>query len=128
MSRNTSSAATPESPLERLALIHLNEAYNYFSCALTEADERLGQIWERGLEMEITHFHLCNELLKKFEKRDMLEIMKTDAIAPIIMFEQNTAYINQVLATQVNLEPLDKDFVAKDALPQDGPPTPIARR
>ena len=110
-----------ESPLERLALIHLNEAFNYFSCALTEPDERLGKLWERFCEMEMTHFHICNEMLKKFEKRDMRDIMKTDAIAPIIMLEQNTAYINQVLATQVNLEPLDKEFVNKDELPADWP-------
>ncbi len=110
-----------ESPLERLALLHLTEAYNYFSCAITETDERFGNIWERCCEMEITHFLICGVMLKQFEQRNIRDIMKTNVIEPIIVFEPNKEYVNHLIATQVELEPLDKEFVEPEDLPADWP-------
>lgn len=106
-----------ETPLEKMALIQLNEAYNYFSCAATETDARIRAIWERLCEEEITHFLILEDLLKKYEKRNIIDIMRTDVIEPLITFQSNKDYINQVLQTQVTLQPVNKEFVSCDELP-----------
>ncbi len=108
-----------ESPLEKITLMQLCEAYNYFSCAQTETDPRIRSIWEEFCENEIQHFHVCSSLLKEFEGKDIREIMKTDVIGPLIVFEPNKDYVNHILETQVQLQPLNMQFVDSDQLPED---------
>jgi len=110
-----------ESPLERLAMIHLNEAYNYFSCAVTETDERIADIWEHFCEMEITHFLVCGALMEHYEKRNIRDVMRTDVIEPLIVFEPNKEYVNQVLNREIEFEPLNMEFVNYHDLPKDWP-------
>ncbi len=107
------------SPLEKMAMMELCEAYNYFSCAQTETDPRLKSIWEEFTEMEIEHFKTCNELLQRFEGRDIRDSMKTEVIEPLIVFEPNIDYVNHILETQVQLQPLNMQFVDSDQLPDD---------
>lgn len=108
-----------ETPLEKMALVQLHEAYNYYSCALTEVDPRIKGIWEELLEHEITHVAIVNELLKKYENRDIVDILKTDVIEPLIVFEPNKDYVNHVLETQVDLQPSNMEFVKSENLPRD---------
>ncbi|MHB9134403.1 MAG: hypothetical protein ACYDBB_25305 [Armatimonadota bacterium] len=110
-----------ETPLEKMAMIQLNEAYNYYSAALTEPDERIRDIWSCYCEMEITHFLLCAKLIKEFEKRDIRDVMKTDRIEPLIVFQPNKEYVNQVLETQVDLQPFNTEFMNYQDLPKDWP-------
>lgn len=110
-----------ESLLEKMALIQLNEAYNYFSCAQTEVDERIRSIWEMLYEQEIEHFMIANGLLRQYESRDIVDILKTDTIEPLIVFEENKDYVNHVLETQVDLQPLNMRFVPQDQLPSNWP-------
>lgn len=110
-----------ESPLEKMAMIQLNEAYNYFCCAVTEVDERFCDLWERFCEMEMSHFFICCELIEQYEKRNIRDIMKTDVIEPLIEFMPNKDYVNQVLATQIELQPLNTEFVNYHDLPKDWP-------
>lgn len=106
-----------ETPLEKMALIQLNEAYNYYSCAQTEPDPRIRDIWEQLCMHEIQHFMIVNDLLRRFENQDMMDVLKTDTIEPLIVFEPNIDYVNDVLQSQVNLQPLNMQFVPEDALP-----------
>ncbi len=108
-----------ESPLEKITLMQLCEAYNYFSCAETETDPRLKSLWERFAEHEIEHFKVCSSLLQEFEGKDIRDIMKGDTIEPLIVFEENKDYVNHILETQVQLQPLDMEFVDSDELPDD---------
>ncbi|KCZ72926.1 hypothetical protein ANME2D_01367 [Candidatus Methanoperedens nitroreducens] len=110
-----------ETPLERMALIQLNEAYNYYCCAQTEPDERIRGIWEEFMSDEITHFIMCNELMQKFEKRDIGDILRADTIKPLIVLEPNKDYVNHVIDTQVDLQPYNMRFVRTDELPSDWP-------
>ena len=110
-----------ESPLEKMTLIQLNEAYNYYSCVQTETDPRLKSIWERFCAEEIQHFLICNSLMQQFENRDIRDVLKTDVIEPLIVFEPNKDYVNEILNTQVNLQPLNMQFVDESELPSDWP-------
>ncbi|MCW3999449.1 MAG: hypothetical protein NWE93_04350 [Candidatus Bathyarchaeota archaeon] len=105
--------------LEQMTLLQLNEAYNYFSCMQTEPNERIRSVWAEFLSHEIDHFNTCNDLLLKYEKKDIRDILKVEKIEPLIVFEPNKEYVNKVLAQQVNLRPLDKHFVGEDQLPSN---------
>ncbi len=105
--------------LEKLALIQLCEAYNYYSCAQTETDSRIKQIWEQFAKMEITHFSICNDLLQKYEKRDMREVMQTDVVEPLIVFESNKDYVNRIVEKQIDLMPHNMIFERLSDLPDD---------
>ncbi len=114
--------ANPDvSPLERMAMIQLNEAYNYFSCAETEVDSRIRSIWAQFAEHEVEHFFVINGLMKQYEDRDIRDIMDVETIEPLIVFESNKDYVNEVLETQVRLQPHNMEFVPEDQLPHDWP-------
>lgn len=108
-----------ETMLEKMALIQLSEAYNYFSCAETETEPRIKRIWELFAKMEITHFSICNDLLQKYEKRDMREVMQTDVIEPLIVFESNKDYVNRIVEKQTDLMPHNMIFERLSDLPDD---------
>ncbi|WP_414470326.1 hypothetical protein [Methanobacterium sp. ACI-7] len=99
-----------ETMLEKAALMELAEAYNYYSCAQSESDSRMKAMWERFAMMEITHFNICAELIMKHEGRDIDEIMKADTIRPLVLFEPNKKYINNVLEEQIDLMPYNMEF------------------
>lgn len=107
------------SMLEKMALIQLNEAYNYYSCAQTEPDSRIREIWMRFMKDEITHFNMCNELLQKYENKSAMDLMKTDKIEPLVVFEPNKEYVKHIVETQVDLMPYNMEFVDKSKLPKD---------
>lgn len=108
-----------ETPLERMAMIQLHEAYNYYSCAQTEPAQRFKDIWMMLCEHEIEHFMICNGLLQQYENRDIRDIMKTDTIEPLIVFEQNKDYVNHIVDTQVDLQPINMEFRPESEMPDD---------
>jgi len=108
-----------ETPLEKMTLIQLHEAYNYFSCAQTEPDPRIKGIWEMLTEQEIQHFMVLNGLLQQFENRDIRDVLRTDVIEPLIVFEPNKEYINEVLEKTLDLQPYNMQFVPDSQLPAD---------
>ena len=103
--------------LEHTALVQMNEAYNYYSAMQTETDPRIRKIWEELLHDEMEHVYLANDLLHKYEGRDLRDILKADNIAPLIVFEPNKDYINAVLKEQVDLQPFNMRFVRMRDLP-----------
>jgi hemerythrin superfamily protein len=108
-----------ETALEKLTLMQLNEAYLYFCHAQTETDERFKRIWEQLCEDEIGHFQACAELLQSTEDRDIHEVLGVDVVPSLIVFEPNKEYVNEVLTSQVDLRPQDKEFVRLEDLPQE---------
>ncbi|MGD6851841.1 MAG: hypothetical protein ACQCN6_07270 [Candidatus Bathyarchaeia archaeon] len=107
------------SHLEQMTLLQLNEAYNYYSCMQTEPNERIRSIWSTFLADEIEHFNICNDLLVKYEKKDIRDVIKDDRVEPLIVFEPNKEYVNKVLESQVNLRPYNMEFVPEAKLPSD---------
>jgi rubrerythrin len=108
-----------ETMLEKEAMMQLNEAYNYFSFAQTESDSRIKQIWKQFMMMEITHLNMVNELMNRYEKRDIRDVVKEDAIGPLIVFEPNKDYVNRILETQIDLQPNNMEYVRIRDLPDD---------
>lgn len=110
-----------ETMLEKVALMQLAEAYNYFSCAQTEPDDRIKGIWENFARMEITHFNMCAELIKQHENRDIQDILQDTTIRPLIVFEPNKKYVNNVLEEQIDLMPYNMEYIRLADLPNNWP-------
>ena len=108
-----------ETMLEKLALIQLNEAYLYFSYTQHETDPRIKGIWETHMKMEITHFNECARLMKKYEGRDIMDVVKTDAIEPLVIFESNKDYVNRIINEQLDLMPNNMEYMRLRDLPDD---------
>jgi len=108
-------------PLEAMVLMELCEAYNYYCCAQTETDTRIRPIWETFTQMEIAHFNECGRLMEKYEGKTVDDVMQTKTIQPLIVLEPNKEYVNKILKEQVDLQPLDRNYVNKNTLPKSWP-------
>jgi len=108
-------------PLERLMLMELNEAYNYFSAMQAEEDPAIKAIWKEFLGQEIGHLALAIQLLEREEGRDARDVLGEDSIPSTIDLRPNIDYVNAVLQTQEDLQPYDMEFVRTEQLPRDWP-------
>ncbi len=119
-----------ETMLEKTALMQLLEAYLYYSNLQTESVPWMRPIWERLLADEIGHVAAVNDLLMAYEGRDIQDIMGTDRIGPLVVFEENKDYVNRVLEEQIDLESVGRtmDFVRIRDLPDDWPSFLYQRR
>src|SRR5690606_19585517 len=64
-----------ETWLEKWLLHEAMEVYNYFSCAQSEGNARIKEIWNRMLDYELGHFQFVRGLFEQIEKRDPAEII-----------------------------------------------------
>ncbi len=119
-----------ETMLEKAALIQLNEAYLYYSNLQTETNPWMKVIWERLLKDEIGHVAAVNDLMMKYEKRGIEEVMGTDRIGPLVVFKENKDYVNRVLKEQVDLAPVGRtmEYVRTRDLPDEWPSFLYQRR
>jgi len=69
--------------------------------------------------MEITHFAMCAELIRKHEGRDIRDLVKADVIGPLVVFEQNKDYVNSVIDNQLDLAPNNMEFMRMRDLPDN---------
>jgi len=99
-----------ETMLEKLTLMQLCEAYLYNSCAQSEKDSRIKRIWEDFAKMEASHFQMCADLLQKYENRDIRDIVNADTIEPLVVFEPNKDYVNEVIDNQLDVSPHKMEY------------------
>ncbi len=90
-----------ESWLEKWVLHEATEVWNYWSCYLSEPNDRVKALWERFLSYELGHLHEVIELFQRFEKRDVAEILPSTFDEPIA-FTGHRDYIRDVLARTVH--------------------------
>lgn len=82
-------------------------------------DECIKSVRAEFCAYEIEHLNICGDLLVKYEKMDIRDLLKDDKVEPLIVFEPNKEYVNKVLDTQVSLRPYNTKFVSEDKLPSD---------
>lgn len=90
-----------ETMLEKLLLHEFTEVCTYYNCYKDEVDNRLKQIWEEFMAMEIGHLHVVADLMKKYEKRDPEEIIGTDIVLPC-HFESQKEYVANILENEID--------------------------
>jgi hypothetical protein len=94
-----------------------HECWLYWSFLQTEVDPRIKQIWELHLGMEIEHLRIAARALEEIEGKDAAELIGAGYEAPMT-FEENKAYLRDVVARQVELTAWDSEFVPVSELPQ----------
>jgi hypothetical protein len=108
-----------ETPLEKMALLQLAEAFAYYSCAATEVDETFRLLWEELCREEIAHANIIGELMERYEQRTLPNVLRAERVEPLIVFEPNKAYINNLLESWSGCQPHAGIFLAANELPED---------
>ena len=103
---------------EMLVMHEYNECYLYHAFMEQEVDPAAKKLWELHLMMELEHFKIACDMLKKYEKKDATELLPAAFPKPIV-FQSNVDYVRDVLKNQVELTALDTDFVPKKDLKAD---------
>ena len=106
-----------ESALEKLLLHEACEAYNYWSCLVSEEDPRISTIWERMLDYELGHVHHVAQLFEQYERRDAHEIIG-DPIRSPISYEPHREFVREVLRREVQLGANGKQLVDREDEPE----------
>jgi hypothetical protein len=104
-----------ESPLEKWMLHEATEVYNYMSCAATESNRRIREIWERFLSYELGQLNYVMELFREHERRDPFEVLPTELPEPI-KYESHRDFIRQTLAAEVDLRASGPQIVPLEPL------------
>ena len=104
--------------LENMLLHDYVEAYLYWSFATDEPESSIQKIWEFHLEQEIQHLHMVKQLLEKYEKKSVEDVMPNGGAFPEpLHFHDTKDYVRKVLAEQVRLTADKETFVPIDDLP-----------
>jgi hypothetical protein len=96
-----------------------NEIYTYWSMLQQETNERIKQIWELHLNMELGQFQVACDFLRRYEGREAAELLPPSLPDTPITFESNKGYLRDLLATQLDLRTDGPDYVSVDDLPSD---------
>ncbi|NLL12573.1 MAG: hypothetical protein GX267_04135 [Fibrobacter sp.] len=91
----------PRSSWFEMACSHeYNECYMYYSCMISEPDERVKKIWEQLLESEIGHLQMNRDLMMKFENKDAKDMFGKEFPTPTVL-ESSKDYVRQIISTQI---------------------------
>jgi hypothetical protein len=96
-----------------------NEVYLYWSMVDQEVDAGIKSIWELHLNMEIGQLQEACRFLRQYEGVEPQEILPPALPDTPLVFEENKAYVREILATQYGLRTDGLDYVDVDDLPSD---------
>lgn len=100
----------PRTSWFEMACLHeYNECYMYYSCMISESDERVKKVWEQLLNSEITHLHINRDLMMKYENKDPKDMFTSELPQPTVL-ESSKEYVRQIIATQFQLTGDRSDF------------------
>ncbi len=105
--------------LEMLLWHEYCECYLYWSCYKTETDARIKNLWEKNLEFEIAHLHKAAELVKKYEGKEVEEIIKDATFPEPISLHENISYVRDVLQNTVQYTSNREDYIRVRDLAED---------
>lgn len=101
-----------------LVMHEFNECWLYHSFMTEEPDPRVRQLYELHLAMELEHLRIAADLLRRIEGREAAELLPKSLPEPVC-FEENKAFVRELLANQVNLSADHENFVDVAKLPED---------
>ncbi|CAA7625869.1 hypothetical protein [Magnetospirillum sp. UT-4] len=104
--------------LENLLFHEYNECWLYYSFMETEPDPKVRALYELHLNMEIEHLRIACEMMRQIEKRDP-EAILPKSIDRVMTFQENKAWVRQILADQVDLTAKGSQFINIAELPVD---------
>ena len=108
-----------ETWLECLLMHQYTECYLYWSCAETETDARIRDIWQMLLEQEIAHLHAAAQLLVKYENKTWQEVIGKGEFPAPLKLESNIDYVRGVLTSSVQNTAVLEGYRDVASLPAD---------
>jgi len=102
--------------LENLVMHQYTEAYLYWSCCETESDPRIKTIWLQLYEQELAHLKLAAELLRKYENKEIAQVIPEGDFPPALVLESNIDYVRGVLASSVENTGSREGYIRVDEL------------
>ena len=96
--------------LEQWVMHEYTECYLYYSMAEDETDEYIKDIWKDHFEMEVAHLKLATNLLEKYEKKSVNEVLPKLEFPPLLKFGENMEYIRKVMQT-VNVTSKNEEYL-----------------
>ena len=105
--------------LENLLMHQYIECYLYWSCYQTETDEKIKCIWERMLEMEISHLHEALKLLRKEEGKDYQQVVGEGTFPMPLKLESNIDHVRAVLAGTAQITACRESYTPVENLEKD---------
>ncbi len=103
--------------LEDLLMHEYTECYLYYSCAMTETDNRIKKIWEECLVQEIAHLHKAKELLQKYENKDWQQVIPCGEFPDILQLSPNIEYVRNIIKTTTGNTQKEEKVVSLFELP-----------
>jgi len=114
----------PRTSWLEMAIDHeYSEIYTYYGFIQKETQPEMKHVWEEHLSHELEHLRLWNEMYNRLEGKDARQLWPEELPKPIALGDAKLVedYVNQVLASQLDLRALGKTFVHKRDLPPDWP-------
>lgn len=105
--------------LEMLLMHEYCECYLYWSCYMTETDERIKKFWEENLNFEISHLHDAVKLLKKYEKKDPASVIPDGEFPEPVSLHENIDYVRKVLTNTVTFTGDRESYTKIGDLPEN---------
>ncbi len=104
--------------LEMLLWHEYCECYLYWSCYKTETDPYIKGIWETYFDFEIAHLHKAADLLKKYEGKEVEEVIKDPEFPEPLSLHENIEYVRKILGETVQYTSKREDYVRVRDLPE----------
>lgn len=102
--------------LEQWLMHEYTECYLYYSMMQDETDDYIRAIWEDHYYMEVSHLKRVAELLKKYEKKAVKNVIPDGEFPKLLKFGENKDYIRKVLKS-VGLTSVKEEYVDAGTLP-----------
>ncbi len=87
--------------LENLLMHQYTECYLYWSCAETETDLSIRQVFAHMLEIELAHLHEAARLLEKYEGKSYQQVVGEGTFPAPLRLESNIDHVRAVLGGTV---------------------------
>lgn len=104
--------------LECLLMHEYTECYLYYSCYMTETDERIKMLWEELYDQELAHLHMAAKLLQTYEKKDWQQVIPDGKFPAVLKLGSMIDYVRKVMLS-VNLTSEKEDYINIDKIPDD---------
>ena len=96
-----------------------NECWLYWSMFQQESDNRIKSLWELHLNQELGQLNVVADVMRRYEGREAAELLPPSLPEKPLTFEDNKAYVRQVLEATVELRPDGRGYTFADELPDD---------
>ncbi|SNB46572.1 hypothetical protein [Geobacter sp. DSM 9736] len=108
----------PNTPWIENALLHeYNECWLYWSFMEQERDQKVKQIWELHLNMELTHLQTVAEIARKMGIEPEQCVPQT--LPEPLQFRSQIDYVRQILATQTDWNAYETEIGPPEKLPEN---------